>query len=437
MDPSPQCGPARHRRPASLDSEVLRRYLEKVVQQAKRDSRRPGSRGQQPDQGPQTATGEESLRRPDHVSASQGETWRTSGRRLTFNGSGGLGRKGVREVSLGSWTSTHDRCVITGRPGSGKTTCIRFLSFCHARQGLVPEQLPLERLRHWSGEWLMPIVVELRYFARQLPREIEPRSLWDFFKRTTLQGNGLENLEPALAAAAANGRALVIFEGLDEVPTGAQRLLVHQAIREFAECPQFKASRIVVTLWNGARLSRRSRAPRIPGSPARGLQPQQESEPTRAWYRAHAPLRNLTDTDAARKADDLHEAIQEPALAAQAGVPMMLTVMANVHTKNNKLPRDRAVVYDQMVRILIDNWDNARLGDSAPLRRLLDGAKKTENDLLQLRRLAYEAHSSRRNLDGSLDGCADLSKHGPNRLLRAIPHLLRQPRSRGGVSRSH
>ncbi|MCX6926202.1 MAG: SUMF1/EgtB/PvdO family nonheme iron enzyme, partial [Verrucomicrobia bacterium] len=339
------------------------------------------------------------------------------------------------QVSALEAASDHRRLVLTGKPGSGKTRFVRYLCLCLAQNFGHLEADWLSRLKRsgWAEDALVPIVVELRFFARTLPRDIgakpQPRALWDFFVHHTVEPDAMEHLQGCLLRAVESGRALVIFEGLDEVPTGPQRAYVKQAIEEFATAAQFKGSRVLVTC--------RSRAYAQPSLHLRDIgdtqQPEFTEVPladfdqprilrfTQSWYAELARLdTNLRGTESAR-ADRLYRAIQAPSLWSQAGRPMLLTVMANVHAKNDKLPQDRAQVYAEMVEILVESWDNVRLEDLAPLRHLLEGARKDKKDLIRfLCELAYDAHAHDQGQGKSRDALADIPTHGKDGLLEKL-----------------
>jgi predicted NACHT family NTPase len=74
---------------------------------------------------------------------------------------------------------------------------------------------------------------------------------------------------------------------------------------------------------------------------------------TEAWYAELARLVQKEPTAYSTRAIRLYNAIRVPSLWSHAGRPMLLTVMANVHAKNDKLPEDRAQVYAEMVNAAI------------------------------------------------------------------------------------
>ena len=176
------------------------------------------------------------------------------------------------QVSALEAASDHRRLVLTGQPGSGKTTFIRHLCLCLAQHSRHPEAGWLARLKPsgWAGGALVPLVIELRFFARTLAPDVQgqpsPRALWDFFVSRCDYDFSVGGAKEALLRALEAGRALVIFEGLDEVPTGPQRAHVKQAIEAFATAqaaPFQRATRQAVGAW--AKTKAQSRA----GPPSR------------------------------------------------------------------------------------------------------------------------------------------------------------------------
>ncbi|MBL9172000.1 MAG: NACHT domain-containing protein [Verrucomicrobiales bacterium] len=273
-------------------------------------------------------------------------------------------------VSALEAAAEHPRLVLTGLPGSGKTTFIRHLCLCLAQHLRTRDAAWLDRLRSsgWEGRPLVPIVVELRAFARSLPQDLkvppESGALWKFFVEQVLD-DGLRIHSDRLLKLLESGRALVIFEGLDEVPTGPQRQYVRAAIEVFAAARRFWASRVLVTCRSRAyageqlKLVDRTRedAPRFAEAPLEDFDRTRIQRFTESWYRELARLDTSLADSAVGRAEQLFSALQAPALWPHAGRPMLLTVMANVHARNDRLPQERAQVYADMVQILVESWD--------------------------------------------------------------------------------
>src|SRR3990170_4377541 len=130
------------------------------------------------------------------------------------------------------------RLVLLGDPGGGKSTFVNFLAHCLAAHALQPEAGWLNHLPGWpEGEKeILPVVVVLRDFARSLPEKLpaqaEPRHLWDFIA-ARLSAQNLGAAAEPLCLALEQGQAVVLLDGLDEVPTQAQRIFVRDAVQAF------------------------------------------------------------------------------------------------------------------------------------------------------------------------------------------------------------
>ena len=135
--------------------------------------------------------------------------------------------------------------VILGDPGSGKSTFVNHLCFCVAKRNF-------DNIAHWpeSKKEIIPIPIVLRDFAVSIKelagRSVlaKPNHLWDFIA-TWLKEQNMEDVKDTLKKALFDGRALVLMDGLDEIPTKDQRVFVRDAVFEFAK--SYKKSHFLVT----------------------------------------------------------------------------------------------------------------------------------------------------------------------------------------------
>jgi hypothetical protein len=142
------------------------------------------------------------------------------------------------------------RFVFLGGPGSGKSTIGQFLAQIH-RAALL-ERRPSHRLEHnvlsltaaikqrciddsyqWPTTPRYPFRIELNSFAKALSgaATIKVDSLSDYLRRSISRDVPITHLEFRSWLAAYP--LLLIFDGLDEVPSSSNRKEVIQAIREF------------------------------------------------------------------------------------------------------------------------------------------------------------------------------------------------------------
>ncbi|MEI2609486.1 MAG: SUMF1/EgtB/PvdO family nonheme iron enzyme [Candidatus Promineifilaceae bacterium] len=116
-----------------------------------------------------------------------------------------------------------------------------------------------------------------------------------------------------------------------------------------------------------------------------------------AWYNELARAGTVTSQDAPGLIQQLQTAIRRPDLWTLAANPLLLTVMALVHSHKGRLPSARALLYEETIDILLWRWEQVKRGgqgETPLLSRLLAEAGQVEMDLKKvLWRLAFEVHS--------------------------------------------
>jgi len=295
--------------------------------------------------------------------------------------------------------------VLLGDPGSGKTTFLRYLALCLAAYALQSDARWLEQLPGWPSQdaRALPILLTLRDFARKArsgKAKAEPHHLWDFVVER-LRAQNLDRASEPLARALDAGRALVLLDGLDEVPTPEQRIFVRDAIQAFML--RYPRSRFVMTC---RKLSYQDPAWQLPKVTTFELAPFNEDKIEhfiQVWYADQARLGVVRAEDAGGLAAALSRAVRRPDLWRLAPNPLLLTVMALVHTHKGRLPEARAMLYEETVDILLWRWEQIKPGASEEpprLRQLLLDAGRGESDLKRvLGALAFVAHAGTQGED--------------------------------------
>ncbi|GAA1026296.1 hypothetical protein GCM10009557_03520 [Virgisporangium ochraceum] len=285
--------------------------------------------------------------------------------------------------------------VLLGDPGAGKSTVAQYVTLA------IAEGRAEAGLESLAGA--LPVLVELRTFAAEDLRTRGPLDLIDLL--ADLDGHDLRRgvLEDHLRAG---HRAVVFFDGLDEIFDPKLREQVAQRIGSFAAV--FPGARVVVTsrvigyepttfVRNGFRTFQ-----------LQDLDRHRIEQFLTAWYgRAGTPDR----------ADGLLAAFDDhPAIGELAGNPLLLTIMAWLG-RRGELPRDRQDLYEHAVSVLVAQWD--------PSRHLHNDGRRQEHDdlgepdlLALLRRIARRMRDSPGGLAGNHLSRAALMDEVAGHLLR-------------------
>jgi hypothetical protein len=236
--------------------------------------------------------------------------------------------------------------VILGDPGSGKSSFINHLLWQLAERQLRPASTLLQ---DWPPRDCFPIRILLRELLVILQKETAPKNLEDRQRhfcslvqqhlRLRLEKDGLAEFAPALENLLADGRGLIVFDGLDEAPPEQRELL-----RDAVECfrAHLPANRFIVT----CRILSYVEKAVLPSFNRVELAPfdkKQINEFINRWYQALQQLGKPEDWANAKTAD-LQAAVQKlpPSMVRN---PLLLTTLAGIHATNVELPKQRVKLY--------------------------------------------------------------------------------------------
>lgn len=311
------------------------------------------------------------------------------------------------------------KVVILGDPGAGKSCLLQALTLHWAEQ---PE---LERRR-----LDLPLLIELRAYAQARERD-HINGFLDFWQRSPLALCQLDS--QGLRELLETGQVQVFFDGLDEVFDPALREEVANMVQRFAN--DFPRVRIVIT----------SRVIGYKGESFRSadfrhfmLQELDDDQITTFLERWHRDTYRPTET---AERDEKHvrliRAIADSrSIRELAGNPLLLTMMA-ILNRHRDLPRDRAELYEECSKLLLQQWkieDALRADPDLKVDALAIGLREKQDIL---RRLARAMQTGTNGPLGNLiatdrletiieDAVKSLVKGNPRAVARALIHHLRE-----------
>ncbi len=357
---------------------------------------------------------------------------------------GGSREEAPRRLSVLDVMAKEPRLVLLGQPGFGKSTLVQHTALCLACDAAAPE-VGWDKLVSGlgcRGADMLPVVVLLRDLAASLPESskgVEQRPARSGKSAATLQRGKPGEAERSPAAsgevlrsflesrirdaglvdsiepfwkALSEGKALVLLDGLDEVPTPEARQFLRDVVNAFERL--YPSCRYLVTCrvltWEQEKLSLR-------GFAVTEIAPFDDAKIQRfigAWHAELVRLGRMDAATAGRLGPKLLDAIRErPGLAVLAQTPLLLTVMAVVHTKGGQLPEGEALLYREAVEVLLWRWQDTVSAQSP--KKVLDEVGARDGDLLDaLRRLAFTVHgrtpAGDRATDDGAGGVADIAE---------------------------
>jgi hypothetical protein len=239
----------------------------------------------------------------------------------------------ARTVTLQQFSEEINRTVLLGDPGSGKTT---------AAQVLMQDQAAK------PGGWV-PFMVTLRDFAAGTAKQSVAGYLEDkleSFYQCPAPSGSIQRL-------LLSGEALVIFDGLDELPDTMHRSNLTGIIERFsAEYPQahvLVTSRLVG--YEQTRLDNRQFTRYRLG----GFDDRQIADYVQKWFAQEDQL--LPEEARRRAVAFLAESESVPDLRTN---PLMLALMCLLYRGEGSIPRNRPDIYAQCTTLLFRKWDARR-----------------------------------------------------------------------------
>lgn len=264
-------------------------------------------------------------------------------------------------LELGEVVTRHDRVVMLGDPGGGKTTLLRYLALKHADalwHGRTAAGADL-------GVARFPILIRIAEYAEDSNWKKKSLSefLADCYTLHDCPSNGLVDL---LQTELAAGNCLVLLDGLDEIVSADERLGVVKQIEDFVRHHVSKANRFVIT----SRKAGYRNAPLAEPFAHYAVQEMDETQMRRFLERwcqavedAQTPDLSVQERQnvAKREIESIMRAVQTtPGVRRLAANPLLLRTLALIHRTGARLPQKRIELYKLAADTLARTWRPAQ-----------------------------------------------------------------------------